>query len=344
MSVINKMLQDLEKRQQLGVSGDYVPPLKSGFNKLWLMFPLLLAAVLIWQFWPGIPDQALSVSTVEQEQVKAPEPKPMREIQGAQAQAEEIPDLASESQELMETAPVIVVADIQTTEPQEQTTTPPTAPDSSQQAAQRLPKPDSGLIKVQSAKENADTQWQRLKSQAASALAQNDTGKAIDLLQQMLAKAPDNEGVRSKLAELYLGRGQAQQAKQLLQSGLALDPGQHGLRLSLAKIYLLDNNNSEALALLESTNPPLSEYADYYAARAPLARQEGNLELAVADYLLLSRFQPLLAKWRLGLAISLDQAGRQQDALGQYRWLSQQNQVAPQIREFVQQRLRALGG
>lgn len=81
---------------------------------------------------------------------------------------------------------------------------------------------------------------------------------------------------------------------------------------------------------------------DYFQLRARLAQQQQDYAQAGQDYALLSRYQPENIKWRLGLAVALDQAGQYQAAAEVYRWLAGADTPA-QIHDFVQQRLKALG-
>src|SRR5256885_4012778 len=84
MSLINKMLQDLDRRQALAGAGDVpvadirAPPTRKsdGHQRVWLIIAILLVAALAWGGWMAVPGKFKAVLTRLGGEAPAPAQRP----------------------------------------------------------------------------------------------------------------------------------------------------------------------------------------------------------------------------------------------------------------------------
>ncbi|ALS97007.1 tetratricopeptide repeat protein [Lacimicrobium alkaliphilum] len=366
MSVVNKMLQDLESRKQQPDNANFQPPAKRRHG--WWIFgvlPLALILAVIYWFWPVLwdasePEPPPGPVTQAKQSVPVQNTQPV-ETAGITAKPQTQPDKEDDS-EVTETAsqpqtpPQRPVTDSATAAGAGQASAP--RPDDSDDDATTAPRqqtqdsgqsaPESPVQKTPAFSKSktattAEQRWQQLKARVSKAMSEGKDAEAISGLEQMLEIQPDNHQVRRNLAALLLKNGAHSRSGLLLEQGVKLYPQELSLLQSLARFYAQNGQTNNALRLLKGHNPEVLQHPDYIQLRARLAQQQQDHQQAQQDYALLSRYQPDNIKWRLGLAVSLDQDGQYQAAAEVYRWLAGADTPA-EIRDFVQQRLTALGG
>lgn len=101
---------------------------------------------------------------------------------------------------------------------------------------------------------------------------------------QAIEQSPNNIPLRQSLAELFLGKGQLEEAETTFRKALALDAENQDLKLGLARCYLMQSKDSHALVIVEammkqSTTPPLAHFIF-----SKLMWRAGDVERAVANY------------------------------------------------------------
>ena len=182
-----------------------------------------------------------------------------------------------------------------------------------------------------------------LKLSAKKALAEKETGRAIELLGKVLNEQPDNVNARKQLASLLFANREFGKAEVLLQYGLQLNPEQHDIRLMLARLYQQNERSNDALVLLQKVSPDATLNIDYYNQRASLAQRLNIFMQASEDYRVLANIEPEQAKWWLGLGVSADRLNQSENAILGYTKALSLNQLDSQVTAFMQQRLRGLG-
>ena len=371
MSVVNKMLQDLEARQTApdAVSADYQPPQHSTTRLAWLILlmviALLFAAVTF--MWPAVTDDVSSEDTSSnminpalQDMAVVEPTEPDTQAKGDMTWLEPPDkanvDLSASSQKQPETysqvqavpeidkKPETQVAHLQNVasvevgpaavDPQSDMRTPYVA-------AEKVIPPKASFSKKANRTQNAQA---GLKQSINQALRDGKTLIAIEGLQQLLSQEPDNLRIRKKLASLLFAENRMLEAQALLNEGLADSPELHDLRLMLARLLAQQNQQAKALTLLLEVSPSLVLHSDYYAYRGALAQQTEHYAQAQQDYQRLVNAEPLKAKWWLGLGIAQDSAGENKQALISYQKADDEQQLSPQVITFVRQRLKELVG
>lgn len=174
------------------------------------------------------------------------------------------------------------------------------------------------------------------------AIARRDNVAAQQALLQVLANDPLDYNSRKQLAALYYGENQLSAARDVLQQGITLMPTNADLRLLAARVAQAMGDKQAALQSLVAISPSVANNLDFYAMRAALAQQLGQTAEAGYSYLALTRTQPNIGRWWLGLAISQDQRGLLNDAKQAYRRALMDNQLSAASRRFAQQRIQHL--
>lgn len=332
MSVVNKMLQDLESRQdqQEIPNADYVPPARSR-SGVWLaivLVILLLAAGGYWWYSENQPPAALQKTTIQKTAIHVPLPSPSTNRVQSVAQTaieEKTESFESESQ----------LQQVQTLVQQQ--------PDPKQEVQQQGDVNTTTSSFEFTAAKPPNTEL-ALKQQIQVALQQKDDGEAIKLLKKLLKMKPDNQLARKKLASLLFAQGMTNESKQVIETGIRLQPDYSEFRMMLARFYVQQKNTDEAHNTLRELNVSASVEPNLVSYRASLAKKLERFNLAKLDYMNLLASQPSNAKWWLGLAISEEKLGNKRSALKAYRKVSELNQLSLEVTSFVQKRIQYLVG
>lgn len=194
----------------------------------------------------------------------------------------------------------------------------------------------------QSSESNINLQLSSLKAQASMASRDNDNKKVMQILQKILQISPIQSRARKQLAAMLFSKSQNKKAAEILLNGLAIDPQDSSMRLMLARIYFKEGSRKQAFSLLNSH--PYGQLAndELLSFRAALAEKMGNYEVAQSDYLVLVQRNPAEAKWWLGLGVSHDKQSMGEQAIAAYQQAYSLNQLPQQVNEFVQKRIALL--
>jgi MSHA biogenesis protein MshN len=369
MSVVNKMLQDLEARksQPDEINADYQPPQKKQLK--WIYLVLLLLAITAISFsllninqlfgttdnnnhddMANDPVQIVTQKPMDVAQVipsnqesnlKQPETLTTASVsQNTEtvavvlATADEVEDLSTPERQVLLIEPTNIPVVVKNQQSEEQASSSPLT------QAQAQPKQTSFSMSG-SSKENQTTS---LKQRIAESLNSNDVDLAQSLLSQLLLDEPDNLKARKKLASLYFAQGNHAQTKQLLLSGIDLHPNQTDLKLMLARLYSVQDNPEQALKVMLGVEPNISNQTEFLAYRAALAQQLKQPLVAKADYIALSALDATNAKWWLGLGVAHDQLAETNNAIKAYEKAYSLGQLDDSVDEFIQQRILVLAG
>jgi MSHA biogenesis protein MshN len=213
--------------------------------------------------------------------------------------------------------------------------------DSNEPKIPGTPEQTSSFTMTGSSQENNTSS---LKQRIAESLNNDDLDLAQSLLQELLETEPDNIKARKKLASLLFAQGNYTQSRQLLLRGIELHPTQSDLRLMLARLYMVQKEPSLAMNILSEFEPSRDNQTEYLAYRAALAQQLKQTKLAKTDYQTLTHIDSDNAKWWLGLAIAEDQLGEINMAIKSYNKASSLGQLQGSVNEFIQQRMTVLAG
>ena len=351
MSVVNKMLQDLEARENeaSSISADYQP--ESRKKKSPLLFALLAVALMVAgavYFYPSIQKDKTPTAAPPQtlQVVEATAGNPAQSNQ----QIDEPASVSAPIQPVSAPEPESQVADI-TKEivAEELSTGEPESHEIAEVAVDALPEAETqgpmtdepiadegqseDVISTNNLEPESSEQQQSVFSVSSSqpekskaslrelvqyALKNGEEQEAIGLLYQLLESQPENTGARKKLAAMLFARGQLNEAEAVLRQGLQRQPDNLQMRLMLARLYFQRNDLQQALDTVTSDEVSAFLYPDYVSFRASLAEKLARYDIARQDYHALVESQPDEPRWWLGFAVSLERLNENMLALQAY--------------------------
>ena len=378
MSLINKMLQDLEARRAPGMEGVAVPgqvrpvPPTTKMHPLWWMLMLILIgtiAVLAWLLLPALkvneplaPPQlagpleaaAPTPATVHNPVVSK---KQLREV--APALPIEPPKVASAITSSNSGAAPAPKAETLPSNPKPISSAPPIAA-SEVVASPTQAIPESVALK---ASKGPDRQPEfmdesgvvkQMRTVTPQQRAENEYRKALGLLQQgrvseainalTLALQTDSHhlAARQTLVGLLVEGGRLNEAQQQLQEALKLSPEQSGFAMMLARLQVDKGETTVALETLQRSLPYAAEKADYRAFMAALLQRQERHKEAIAQYEAALKRAPGSGVWLMGLAISLQADKRLAEAQEAYARAAASGNLSADLQAFVEQRSKQL--
>ncbi|PIW59987.1 tetratricopeptide repeat protein [Shewanella sp. CG12_big_fil_rev_8_21_14_0_65_47_15] len=367
MSVINKMLQDLDKRQQGHQLSNITSPQMQYMGRVghskksWLIgvVCLLLGALSVYAF-QGINKQDNVVSQPQPQLEQQPQ------LQASQAQASQpiattelassvtVPavdavvhavDIALPVDDPVAQVPVTGVALGPETEIE-------TEPHPQSVAEHKLtPTPEPIAEPVQAAGKMAVTEVKLTPTQLAQkqlimaidADKRADWSKAIEHYNKALNLDPSLHEARKQLAALYYGQGQLPDAAQVLQQGWLLYPQEFEFTLLLARVQQAMGDTESALTSLANIPDSHVLARQKWLAQSDLAQKQGQFTLAEQAYRQLLQLEPQQGKWWMGLGYALDSQQQFAQASQAYRSALSHPGLSMQATAFIEQRLNQLG-
>lgn len=380
MSVINQMLQDLEKRRGNSAEPELLGHVravdKANRDLLWKMIAvgsLVAVAVLTWlllqirQSPPVVaaPPVTAGIVTPKTETLPPPTVVPAAII------PEKLPEpiqATSPQQVVAVVTPTPVVVE-EKVEPQNKPAEKPLDLDVRTQLAQpkSIRKADSSLkpiakqqSKVKESKsaplvvankemiEKRDrpiTPQQRADEEFRKATLLLNQGRINESLQgfrNALNIDAQHEASRQALLGLLIESKQFNEAQKLLKDTLKNNPNQSSYAMVLARIQVDQSGLDTALETLKTYSSSAMNNADYHGFFAALYQRKGSHTQAIEHYQIALRLAPQTAVWMMGLGISLQSMQRYSEAQDTFRRAKASGNLTPDLMAFVDQRLSQL--
>lgn len=346
MSVINRMLRDLDKRQQQERKTTSTPAAAAPkpFPWGWVLGAVVITAIavtavmVVWQTTSSQSQesQVEQVSQVEQEakppKASANEVKPI---------VEETPEpsppvaQATQPQQRLQPSPVQTVSEESTSAAAE------TQPEAVV-AATSDDEDKKGTMQVERVELSAEELAEVKLKQAREAMRKGERERAGSLFEQVIALAPEHVAARSELAAYWYGRGQIASALAVLEQGLKTQPQQARWQLLYAKILLEGGAYEQTLTALAQIAPDTAQAVDLYQLRAAAANELGRYAMAAADYVTLAE-RTNEGRWWLAAAVAFEDTQQEAAAARAYRQAIARNDLTSDARSYAQQRLQILG-
>lgn len=179
----------------------------------------------------------------------------------------------------------------------------------------------------------------------AEAVALEQAGRIEEAkapLQRALSQSAQDGAARQMLARLELESGRHEQARSLLTEGQRLEPTQPAYALLLARIKADAGDLGGAIGLLEGSLASAQGDAPYHATLAALQLREQRYDGAVQNYLVALRADPAEPTWLAGIGAALEATGRTADAAEAYRRIAAQPHAPAAVSAFAWERLTRL--
>lgn len=366
MSVINRMLQELESRHEqpqdrLPGIVRAVPPARASYRRFLPLALLSIGATLLggfgfwgWQsYWvppvvtvapapPAVSAAAAAPEQVWPQPLQAPTETLVSEMALATPPASQPSATGPASKSVV---PAAATNPMPPPKPEilRAVESQPNVPGVLKAAPNSAPEtPATAGIKQVSPAQRADQAYR----EALALRAQGRATEAQSLLEDALKLDPRHAGARQALLGMLVDARRYAQAETVLQDGLALNSAspKHAapLAMALARLQMERGEQDAALATLERHASGAQDNADYQAFQAALLQRAERHAEAVAHYQAALRAQPNRAVWWMGLGISLQAEKRAADATQAFSRARATPGLSPELQSFVEQRLKQL--
>jgi MSHA biogenesis protein MshN len=363
VSLINKMLQDLEARKDAPLGKPSPAPMFRGLHAVsdhglrrWSVPLLALAAVVVlslaaWYAWTQRAPESSSRVIAVLSDAAAPAPAPAMPVAAAApaamatAQAPSGASPARENPAAVDAAPAPVAA----IKPAPRATPRPrpraAVATSVQSPPQTRPAPAgsagdeaAGTMEKRALTFTPEQRAENLYRAAARQMQQRQVAEAEQGLRAALEESARHIAARDLLAALLLERGRMDDARQVLEQGLTAVPGYAGFAVLLARIHVEQNAEPKAIALLERQRQGAKPDADTLAFLANLYQRAARHGEAIAAFKDALGQRPMEGKWWLGLGISQEAEQNWNEARFAYERVRDTN-VDSRLARYAEQRL-----
>lgn len=341
MSLINKMLQDLDARSKdgHGQGADTggirsVPERERGLPRAAVFGGAAgLTAIAIALGWlylkrPDVPPVLVNVAQVPVP-VSVPVPVPV-------SVPAPVPEPVAAPEPVAEAAPATaapMAREFKASEPRRVAPKPVAVA-----AARPVPAVVEKIIegKQVTLQQSIDNTWRR----ALGDLQDGRVDEAIVGLQRTLQRDPRHQGARETLVRLLLEAQRPDDAMRQLQQSLALDPKQPAQAMMLARLQLdKAGGGAAALDTLKRSLPFAADHLDYRAFLAGVLQREQRYHEAAEQYQLALQAAPDNSVWWMGLGIALQADNQPAQAKAAFERARGLQTLSPQLQAFVERKL-----
>ena len=176
--------------------------------------------------------------------------------------------------------------------------------------------------------------------EALSFITQGRMQEAQATLEEALRLDPRSLNARQVLLGLLVEAKRYAQAEQLLQEALQLNLSPATYATALARVQFERGDQAAALSTLEKYAPQASASSEYHGFYAALLQRAGRHTEAIGQFQAALKIQPNQANWLMGLGISLQTEKRYAEAEQAYSRARAANTLTPDLQAFVEQRLK----
>lgn len=183
-----------------------------------------------------------------------------------------------------------------------------------------------------------------LIEEARIARAEGRLEEAAQRFEQALVAAPDHRRALIEAGVLSLELGRPEEAINRIREARKRAPRDADLAMVHARLVASTGELAQAIQILERSAQTLTEAPEVHALAAALLHQSGDHARAIDRYETLLRRYPGEARWWMGLGISFEAVGRDDEALDVYRIASQLGALPVNSRRWVASRIESLDG
>jgi MSHA biogenesis protein MshN len=378
MSLINKVLQDLDQRSAMSAPDSappprqvrVVPPAKGGREWFWGVVGALMLVALSWVGWiawqlqPRPLATNLAFQAAEQANQKkqaltsrgtlqpAPAEKPPAPAEKAASLPEKPAAEAKAPTELFKLAPSIDtpiaaagpnagVTAQKPAAPAKPKTDKPIALAPAPAIAAKPPALASKLEKHEQPRSSADRAEAEYR-RGAALLNQGRVSEAEASLSAAIAADPAHEPARQALVALYIEQRRSQEASRLLQQGLALNPAQVRFAIVLARLHAERGDHAAALDILNRVKPSAGDDAEFNSLLGGVLQRLKRHTEAADAYRAAVQVVPHSGISWVGLGISLEALARRPEAAEAFRRAVATGTLTAEVKGYAEQRARAL--
>lgn len=333
MSLVNKLLQDLEGRKNKAIPNDDIPAglqsvqsspskrLIAGRGLYYLLSLLVIAVVLFILYWPK--------TKTKQPIAKAPVIKPLKEMTSLPPEKKAPAKAKSANKELVAKVPKLLEKPVKA----ELTSLPVTKIVPPHEPVKKK------IVQILTPTQKAQKQY----NQALVLLNEGKGLKAQALLKQILKTRPKMVDARVSLVAL-MHQLKPADAFKILNKGLALTPSEPKLVVAKAQLQVSLDLPKEALKTLLTISPSIEKHADYYEMLGAIHQRLGEFKMAAQAYRSLIEAYPHEGKYWLGIAIAFNGMEMPNAAKRAFKEAIQTGSLNPNMKMFARSKIHELGG
>lgn len=177
---------------------------------------------------------------------------------------------------------------------------------------------------------------------AVGLMNQGRIGDAIAALRSVVEQDGAHLAARTTLAGLLVEQKRLDEAQSVLAEGLVLAPGQAQLALRLARIHAERGDLRAAAETLQIAAANGAGNAEFHGVHAAILQRLGRHKEAAEEYQAALRGAPQSGVWWMGLGISLESEGRPAEAREAFNRARATGALSAELDRFVEQRLRQI--
>jgi MSHA biogenesis protein MshN len=175
---------------------------------------------------------------------------------------------------------------------------------------------------------------------AIAAVDQGRPAEAQEILRDALRADGLHVAARQLLVRLLLEARQVNEAVEVLREGLHGQPAQIGWAMTLARLQVDRGDPAGAALTLQNSLPAAFGNADYLGFAGHLQQRLGNGQEAASLYQAATRLAPDDGRWWLGLGLAMEAEGRNDQALAAFQRARQCGNLSRELAALVEQKLR----
>lgn len=352
MSVINQMLNELEKRGESGplqegsIRAVSVPEKSRGW--LYLLAGLMLLgaiAALVWAWYQpsSAPPSLAGVAAQPTHSLASSQVLAASQVaaQAAPNESARMPVPAPEAQLHSGLAQLPASSSLPAKPLEESAAATQGASSLVAKQANARPEPPASLnkqLKQASPQQQAENEFRKANALAQQGLLQ----EAAMGYATALRLDPEHAMAREALVAVLLQSKRNTEAEQILQEGLQQNPQQAHFAMLLARLQVERDALPSALDTLEKSLPYARQQADYQAFVAALLQRQNRHQEAIVYYQAALQMSPNSSLWLMGLGISLQALQRKTDARDAYQRAIETRGLSPELQAFVAQRMQEI--
>lgn len=176
--------------------------------------------------------------------------------------------------------------------------------------------------------------------QAIAEINQGRVAEGLARLQQVLKQDAHYSAARQLQVRLLLEARRAEEAMALLQEGLAIEPAQLNWAMTLARLQMERGEVAAAWKTLAHSLPAADRNADYQGFAGHVLQKLGQNKDAIARYQTATQLAPGDGRWWLGLGLGLEAEGRPAEAREAFMRARQGQNLRPELTALLEQKLK----
>lgn len=375
MSIINKMLQELDHRharsappgQSLHPEVRAVRAGRSAGEWFWRTVAALMLVAAVWTLWVVYQLQPRSIATElaqraaqdsSRHAVAVPERQAAEPVAPLTVAAAALPPPMPAETPAAKPSPERLAAPIEMLRLALTIDTPlaprppqPLAPAPAEQRGRvaAAPKPRAEPVRTAPAhiekREHDRSPAHRAENhfrRAAQMLERGRVPDAQEALHAALDADPAHQAARQTLVALYIEQGRIEDARRHLQEGLAFNPGYAPFSVALARIHVDRGEYTTALEVLDKAAQAGRGNPDFHALHGAVLQRLGRHGPAADAYRLALGAAPQAGATWVALGISLEAQGNLPEAAEAFRRGVASGTLARDVRAYAEQRARQL--